>query len=115
MSALDGPPTSERVLVLAPTPRDAVLCQEVLAGAGVASAACADLAVLCRELAAGAGAALLTEESLAGGGSRCLAEALATQPPWSDLPLLLLTGGGADSPVALTALETFGNVTLLER
>src|SRR4051794_28074192 len=100
MSAPDGQSLAGRVLILAPTRRDAELSREILAGAGIACAACDDLEALCRELRAGAGAALLTEESLAGAGGGCLAEALAEQPPWSDLPLLVMTGGGANSPVA---------------
>ncbi len=40
---------------------------------------------------------------------------LAAQPPWSDLPVLLLTRAGADSQIAAQTLRTLGNVTLLER
>ena len=40
---------------------------------------------------------------------------LAGQPPWSDLPVLLLTRAGADSQIAAQTLRTLGNVTLLER
>jgi two-component system, sensor histidine kinase len=105
----------ERVLVLAPTSKDAARSQTILKGAGIDCVSCGDLSKLCREIEAGAGAAVLTEESLAGAGETGLAQILARQPPWSDLPLLVLTAGGADSPVALHALETLGNVTLLER
>lgn len=41
-----------------------------------------------------------------------------TQPPWSDLPFIVLTqrGGGPDNnPAAARLAETFGNVTFLER
>ena len=44
-----------------------------------------------------------------------LAKFLAEQPPWSDLPLLVLTHPGADSPAVLQAMDDLGNVTLLER
>ena len=37
------------------------------------------------------------------------------QPPWSDLPVLVLTRPGADSPESAEAVRTLGNVTLLER
>jgi signal transduction histidine kinase/CheY-like chemotaxis protein len=103
-----------RLLLLAPTARDAANGRKALEQAGVACAVCRDLAEVCRELGAGAGAVLLPEEALAGGGDRRLAEALGGQPPWSDLPVLLLTRGGADSPVARRA-ATLGNVVLLER
>jgi signal transduction histidine kinase/ActR/RegA family two-component response regulator len=44
-----------------------------------------------------------------------LANVLRAQPPWSDLPVLLLTRWGADSETAGNAVRTLGNLTLLER
>ena len=44
-----------------------------------------------------------------------LAAWLSRQPPWSDLPILILTRPGADSPESAEAWRTLGNVTLLER
>src|SRR4051794_15745134 len=105
----------ERVLVLAPTAADAVLCQVLLADAGMACHVCADLRCLCREYEEGAGALLLTEEVLGASDSPCLLALLHQQPPWSDVPILLLTSHGADSPAAVEAMERLGNVTLLER
>ena len=105
----------ERVLILAPTGKDARLSESILAECGVASLSCADLEAICHEIDAGAGAVLLTEEALRRGGLSRLVETLGRQPAWSDLPLLVLTGEGADSELALRSLETLGNVTLLER
>ena len=105
----------ERVLVLAPTRRDAELACSTLHNAGIACLPCESLAQVCDAIAEGAGAALLTEESLAPEYVRPLVAALADQPPWSDLPLLVLTRGGADSPAAVHAMESLGNVMLLER
>ena len=105
----------ERVLILAPTGKDARLSEAILAESGVASLSCGDLEAICREIGAGAGAVLLTEEALRRGGLKRLVETLGRQPAWSDLPLLVLTGEGADSELALRSLETLGNVTLLER
>ena len=39
----------------------------------------------------------------------------ASQPPWSDLPVLVLTRPGADSAESSEAVRMLGNVTLLER
>ena len=107
-----------RVLILAPTGRDAALAHEALAGAGLAAAACADMDALCRETAAGAGAALIASEALTPAALRLLQEALAQQPPWSDLPVIVLTSGGREpsgkGPLA-EALDALGNTTLLER
>jgi signal transduction histidine kinase len=108
-------PLDERVLVLAPTPRDGRLAQNILGESGVASHACAGVPELRAEIERGAGAAVLSEEALRRGGLTRLVEALAQQPAWSDFPFLVLTGEGADSELALRTLETLGNVTLLER
>lgn len=108
-------PVEERVLVVAPTLRDARLCQSILREAGMRCTCCSDVAAVCQELQNEAGAALLTEEALSPDGIACLVEALGQQPPWSDLPVLVLTREGANSTSALRTLETLGNVTLLER
>ena len=47
-----------RVLVLAPTSRDAILTRSILERAGIASAACSSVAQICREVKVGAGAVL---------------------------------------------------------
>ena len=108
-------PNEERVLVLAPTAKDARLCEAILKESGIESEVCPDLASACSEIERGAGAALLSEEALSRGGLGRLVDTLGRQPSWSDFPLLMLTGEGADSELALRTLETLGNVTLLER
>ena len=104
-----------RVLVLAPTQRDASLIGAVLDEAGIASRFCQDVPALCTAALDGAGALMLNEEVLAEDAGECLATLLAQQPSWSDLPLLILTSRGADSPRVERAVATLGNVTLLER
>jgi signal transduction histidine kinase/ActR/RegA family two-component response regulator len=103
-----------RLLILAPFGRDASLIESMLGKEAVACVACRDSAALIREIERGAGAVILTEEALADHETGLSAH-IARQPPWSDLPVLLLTRHGADSPIAGWALETLGNVTLLER
>lgn len=106
----------QQVLALAPTGRDARATREVLASAGIAATICADMADLCRQLDSGAGAGLLTDESLKPEGSlAALAAALARQPKWSDWPLVLLASGGANSPIAMQALQALQNVLVLDR
>lgn len=112
---MSQPGREQCVLILAPTERDAAVSLAILREAGVAAEACADLPALCRGLAAGAGAAVLTEEAVAGDRAGHLAALVRDQPAWSDFPLVVLTTGGADSPAAILALETLGNVTLLDR
>lgn len=105
----------ERVLVLAPTAADAALTRSILAEAGLTCHLCSDLGVLGQELPRGAGALLLTEAVLVASDVHRLIEALHGQPPWSDIPILLLAGAGADFSGAAWAIERLGNLTVLER
>jgi two-component system, sensor histidine kinase len=108
----------ERILILAPTGRDAFLVETVLNQGGIHSHSCADMAQLCCELSAGAGAVLLAEEALPLPGIEEFQSCLTHQEPWSDLPLLVLTSGGYSSRTSLDTvglLEASCNVTLLER
>ena len=105
-----------RVLILAPTGRDAALAHTVLGEAGIRCATCRDLRHLVIESQAGAGAVLISEEALGTDAQmHAFGDLLAEQPPWSDLPILLLSHPGADSPAVRQALRLFGNVTIIER
>jgi signal transduction histidine kinase/CheY-like chemotaxis protein len=109
-----GPP-DRRLLFLPATSRDAATTQAMLAPLGVDLHLCRSFDALCEELSAGAGALLLPEEALTSSNRSSLHEWLAAQPPWSDLPILVLTRPGADSAETGEAVRTLGNVTLLER
>ncbi len=104
-----------RVLVLAPTARDAEVTRRILADDGLDPFVCADLAHVVAEVGAGCGAALLTEEAILADRSGSLVAALAAQPPWSDLPLVVLTPAGPESDRAGRALEAVGHMTLARR
>src|SRR5262245_34994475 len=97
-----------RVLVLAPTPRDAELTAAVLDRASIGCYLCDDLAELCRQLQDGASAVLLAEEAVMPGEDLTLASWLATQPDWSDLPVLVLARPGADSSAVAQAMDRLG-------
>jgi signal transduction histidine kinase/CheY-like chemotaxis protein len=104
-----------RVLILAPTGKDAALARAVVSDAKIEAVVCHHMAGLLQEIDRGAGTVLLAEEALTEHTINALVQALGQQPAWSDLPLLILTRPGADSPAVSEALETLGNVTLLER
>lgn len=105
----------ERLIVLAPTKKDAAACRAILGEAGIACTICPDLPQVCREISAGAAAVVLTEEALAQPDVGGLIDTLAAQPNWSELPVLVLVQGGAESPRAAWAMQNIDNVMLLER
>jgi signal transduction histidine kinase len=108
----------ELIALLAPTGRDAVVTARVLADAGLAASTCADMSALCALLGRGVGAVLVAEEALGMRNTAMLLAVLGDQPPWSDVPIVVLTGEGELSraiPRALDQLASHANVTLLER
>jgi PAS domain S-box-containing protein len=106
-----------RVFVLAPAGRDAAVTARVLSEEGLSPGVCASIDELCERVAKGAGAAIIAEEALGPAALGLLVRHLRKQPPWSDLPLLLLIGGGGRAviPPILETVGTAGSVTLLER
>jgi signal transduction histidine kinase/ActR/RegA family two-component response regulator len=109
---------SERVVVLAPSARDAPLTVGLLARAGIEAVVACGADELCRLLVEGAGAALVAEEALTPAAVRRLSDVLERQEPWSDLPIVVFAGPGATIQARRPTLETLaplGNLTLLER
>ncbi|MBP2299738.1 ATP-binding protein [Azospirillum picis] len=109
-------PAPGPILILAPEGRDAEVIALVLAKVGLPVRACPDMAALCAEPWEDATAILVTEGALASDPSK-LAAALEDQPPWSDMPVLLLTTRrpGTPAPERQDLLRRLGNVTLLDR
>jgi signal transduction histidine kinase/ActR/RegA family two-component response regulator len=109
---------AERVLICAPTGRDAALAADVLRHAGLRALECPSARHLIRELSAGAGVGLVAEEALNQAALDALEDVLHQQAPWSDIPIIVLTAAGesiGDSAWPLRVLEPLGNVTILER
>ena len=104
----------QRVLVLAPTGRDAVLACQLLKTIGVPSHSCSCPDEMFREIATGAGAVIVADEALQPDTIAGLLELLAGQLPWSDLPLIVFTHG-ENSDQILELMAPLGNATLLER
>ncbi len=105
---------SERVLVLAPRGRDAELTRQLLERQAIRAAVCASGRELLAAMDAGAGCAIVTEEALLDGLERELARVFRDQPPWSDFPLIVLSGAHTSRRLQEIVLG-LGNVTLLER
>lgn len=109
---------NECVLILAPVGRDAALAESTLRQAGIVTTICSDIEQLRCAAEPGVGALLLTQEALSSATVARLLQVLQSQPPWSDLPLVVLVSGGASRsplPHPITTLERQANVTVLER
>lgn len=106
---------NKRILIYAPLGQNAKLAAKVLDASGIDNFICNQADDLMLELARGAGAVLTVEEAVASPALQALAQHIATQPTWSDIPVLLLTKRGADSISVQHAVGKLGNVTLLER
>src|SRR3984885_5730211 len=107
-----------RVLVLAPFGKDAVLVREVLERSGIPVGVVSDVAAIARCVGCAAGAAIVAEESLDEEGIELLGRSVTAQPPWSDFPIIVLTGGGATTPyteMMVRSRTPMGNLNLIER
>ncbi len=106
--------------MLAPFGRDAAIMDALLRDAGidVSLVPVEDAAMLARALGDGTGFAVATQEALVFSDLRPVADWVAAQPPWSDLPFIILTarGGGPErNPDAARLSKLLGNVVFLER
>jgi len=106
----------QRVLVLAPVGRDAQAAAQHLTESKLHSVVCDDIEDLLIKLGEGAAIALVTEEAFLRGGTQALERWVATQPPWSDFPFIVLTSRTISGPAQIyrmRLLESLGNVSLL--
>ena len=107
-----------QVLVFAPFGKDATLIERVLLQSALPICSLGTLSELQAAISEDAGAAIITEEVLQNGAIGPLAQKLSAQPPWSDFPVIVLTGSGlstASTELAVRSRAPLGNVTLLER
>ncbi|MES2206015.1 MAG: ATP-binding protein [Pseudomonadota bacterium] len=107
--------TPWRILVLAPTPKDAEFTFKILKNEGLSTLVCQNLQEVCDEIEQGAAAAILTEEVILSDKSGVLEKTLHAQPVWSDLPLIVLMPTGGGTPATIQQLQAIGNMTLLNR
>ena len=107
-----------RVLILAPTGRDAALIANTLHVKNIAAGICPSVSRLIELLQEGAGAAIIAEEAISPAADGALIAWVGAQPPWSDVPFLVLTARGQASAATVRRakeLLNWGNVTPFER
>jgi PAS domain S-box-containing protein len=108
----------EGVLILAPAGVDGILIARALGDASIPVELCTNVEQLCGLLEQIVGTLVIAEEALTPTAIQKVTEVLEEQPPWSDLPIIVLTGGGAadrHTEAAAQNREILGNVSLLER
>lgn len=109
----------EHLVVLAPFGGDAAVVGQALATGGLHCVPVGDVASLAAALQDEVGAVLLTEEALTPEGAATLAAALARQPAWSDLPVVLLLASSdrllPEAARQVAGLRLAGNITVLVR
>ncbi len=108
-------PNEHRVIVVAPTGRDSELICQLLRTGGETCIASSSVPDAFREAASGVGATLFADEALDGAGLAAINRFRESQPPWSDLPMLVLTRRGDGSEGAHRALRELGQVAVIER
>ena len=104
--------------ILTPSGSDAELAARILGQARIEATPMGDMEALCEAIDAGVGAVVVAEEALMGAARDALSATLATQPDWSDVPVILLLAkgelSGAIAP-GVADIAVRANVTLLER
>ena len=107
-----------RVLLLAPIGRDATLLKETLAFFRIPAHICGSISEAAEEVSAGCAALIIAEEALNTQSVKHLSQVFDGQPSWSDLPLIILTSSGEQTPLTdhkLRMLSPLGNVSFVER
>src|SRR5690348_1753696 len=102
----------ERVLVWAP-PRDGQLTCAFLEEKGIACHVVRGWEEFQSEIRKPMGALLVASELLTPSAIALLEQVIASQPPWSDLPIVVV--GGPESVLDTDALDWLGNVAVLQR
>jgi signal transduction histidine kinase/CheY-like chemotaxis protein len=114
MVEVSTPRLEDRVLLLAPTKRDAIAAERLFASVGIPLTVCHDIAEVCSEMDRGAAVAIVPDETILRDKEDRLARLLGGQPPWSDFPLIVLTPPQQTRAAALE-LEAVGHMTLVRR
>lgn len=104
----------QRVLIFPPSRRDGEATLHVLQQAGLTCCICQSGATLAAQLDEGAGAIVLTDSGLMDPEFEAVLASLNQQPPWSDIPIVLLCHSGSQSTTT-PMLERLTNATLLDR
>ena len=105
------------VAILAPRGRDAAIASQLLTNAGLSAVIAGSLNDIADLVIGHVGSVLVTEEALTGEGADRLTDVLAAQPPWADVPFIVLARSGVNhrSHQAEARMDALRNAVLLSR
>lgn len=104
----------QRILIVAPTGRDAELISGLLAEAGLAAETYTTLDTAMEQAQLAVGALVVADEALSHDGVNRFAQFRAEQPAWSDVPIVVLTRKGVIQS-RHELVGDLGQVSILER
>jgi two-component system, sensor histidine kinase len=104
-----------RVVLLPATRRDGDAIASFLSRHQIPCQICHGVVQAARAINEDAGVLVLTDQVVSGEASHPISEALAHQPSWSDIPVVLLSKVGDESRIMSDVVERMTNVTLLDR
>jgi signal transduction histidine kinase/CheY-like chemotaxis protein len=105
-----------KVVLVTPNEADRALAVGFLRDEGIEVEAFPGMADPGRHVTPGVGCIVLVEEALAAPELEAFHDALALQPPWSDMPLLVIAAQGSSLAALVENLFPIsGNVTILQR
>jgi len=103
------------VTVLAPTPQDAEYCRQILSDHQIPVEFVSSIYEVTARVRNEPGVLLMAQEFLTPEALRHLRAAIADQPSWSDVPILILLSKQEASSQMIADLLSLGHVTLVER
>jgi PAS domain S-box-containing protein len=106
---------NQRVVVYAPTSRDAELCQRILSENNIDSCCCDTIESFADMILQGSGIAMIAQEHLEPSSIAFLKESLRRQPKWSEVPILVLLQAGEVSARTIEQILSLEHVTLIHR
>ncbi|TPG42572.1 GHKL domain-containing protein [Sphingomonas koreensis] len=106
---------NEPVAICAPAGRDGMVLLEILRSNDIAACLTKPEALVGGIEASAYAAVLLTDEATRLIAPEAMETALSGQPPWSDLPFVVLTSRGRPGPRLAGMLKILGNVVQVER
>lgn len=109
--------SDESVIIVAPVGQDASAMATRLNAQGIATEICSSLIECAAKMIRGAGALVLTEEAWELPNVSDLLDTLKSQPPWSEISVIVLTGSGEPrlSKLLDSVATAARSITLLER